>query len=46
MKGLETVGKAVAQRTAGGKPSRLRSTASAAVAGGLVAVTVYRGLRS
>jgi hypothetical protein len=46
MKGLETVAKAVAQRTAGSKPSRLRSTASAAVAGGLVAVTVYRGLRS
>ena len=36
----------VVRRVAGGKPSRLRASVSAAVAGGVAAATVYRGLRS
>ena len=43
---VKTIGTAVAQRFSGGKPSRVRATVSAAVAGGAVAAGVYRGLRS
>ena len=46
MRGLKTIAPAVVQRLSGRQPSRPRSVASAAVAGGLVAVGVYRGLRS
>jgi hypothetical protein len=44
--GLKTVQSAVVKRLSGGKPSRLRASVSAAVTGGVVAATVYRGLRS
>jgi hypothetical protein len=40
------LGRAVLERLAGGRPSRLRATVSAAVAGGAVAAGVYRGLRA
>ena len=46
MKAVKPLALAVAQRLSGDRPSRLRSSASAAVAGGIVAVSVYRGLRS
>ena len=42
----KTALRAVVERLSGGRPSRLRSGVSAAVAGGAVAVGVYRGLRS
>ena len=46
MKVPKTIQRAVVERVSGGKPSRLRATMGAAMAGGLVAATVYRGLRS
>ena len=46
MKPLKTIGGAVAERLAGGRPSRTRSAVSAVVAGGAVAAGVYKGLRS
>jgi hypothetical protein len=46
MKGLKALAGPVSQRLSGRKPSRLRASAGAAVAGGVVAATVYRGLRS
>jgi len=41
----KVVGRAVVERLSGGRPSRVRATVSAAVAGGAVAAGVYRGLR-
>jgi len=38
-------GRAVVERLSGGRPSRFRATVGAAVAGGAVAASVYRGLR-
>ena len=46
MKGLKTIERAARERLEGGRPSRVRASVSAAVAGGAVAVTVYRALRS
>ena len=46
MSAVRTLERAVVQRLAGGRPSRLRSGVGAAVAGGAVAVGVYKGLRS
>ena len=46
MKPVRMLGGAVAQRMAGGRPSRLRAGVGAVVAGGAVAASVYRGLRS
>jgi hypothetical protein len=46
MKPLGTIARAVAERMSGGKPSALRATVTAVAAGGIVAVNVYRGLRS
>ena len=46
MKGVKTLQKTAVQRLSGGKPSRFKATVGAAVAGGAVAATVYRGLRS
>ena len=46
MKPVKALGNTVAQRLSGDRPSRLRASLGAAVAGGAVAVTVYRGLRS
>jgi hypothetical protein len=46
MKVPKAVPRAVTERLAGGRPSRVRATVTAAVAGGAVAATVYRGLRS
>jgi hypothetical protein len=37
---------AIAGTLAGGRPSRFRATVTAVVAGGAVAVNVYRGLRN
>jgi hypothetical protein len=42
----KTAARAVVERLSGGRPSRLRSTVGAALAGGAVALSVYRGLRS
>jgi hypothetical protein len=42
----KALGRAVVERLSGGRPSRLRATVGAAVAGGAVAASVYRGLRS
>ncbi len=42
---LKTIGQTLAQRMSGRKPSRTRSSVTAAAAGGFVAVQVYRGLR-
>jgi hypothetical protein len=41
-----TLERAVVERLAGGRPSRLRAAAGAVVAGGAVAAGVYKGLRS
>jgi hypothetical protein len=46
MKPVKTIAGTVAERLAGGKPSRFRATVTAAVAGGAVAASVYRGLRN
>jgi hypothetical protein len=46
MKPLGTVARTLAERMAGGKPSRFRATVTAVAAGGIVAVNVYRGLRN
>ena len=46
MKGVRTMERAARERLAGGRPSRTRSAVSAALAGGVVAATVYRALRS
>ena len=43
---LKTIAGTLAQRMAGGKPSRFRATVTAVAAGGVVAVNVYRGLRN
>jgi hypothetical protein len=45
-KPLKAIASTVAERMAGGRPSRFRSAVSAAVAGGAVAAGVYKGLRS
>jgi hypothetical protein len=41
----KALGRAVAERLSGGRPSRVRAVVGAAVAGGAVAAGVYRGLR-
>jgi len=41
-----TVGRAAAERVAGGRPSALRALAAAAVTGGATATLTYRLLRS
>jgi hypothetical protein len=46
MSPVGTLGRAVAERFAGGRPSRMRAAVGAVVAGGAVAAGVYRGLRS
>ena len=46
MKPVGTIARLLAERMAGGRPSRFRATVTAAVAGGTVAVNVYRGLRN
>ena len=46
MKGTKTVARAVSERVGGGRPTRVRASVTAAVAGGAVAATVYRALRN
>jgi hypothetical protein len=46
MKIPKAVPRAIIERMSGGRPSRVSATISAAVAGGAVAASVYRGLRS
>jgi hypothetical protein len=42
----KAIERGVKQRMAGNRPSRWQATVSAVVAGGVVAATVYRGLRN
>ena len=46
MGAVKLLERTVVQRLTGRKPSRLRASVSAAVAGGVAAAAVYRGLRS
>ena len=46
MKAPKTVVRTVSERLGGGRPTRMRASATAAAVGGAVAVTVYRALRS
>lgn len=46
MVGVKSVKKAVREKMEGGRPSRARSSVSAAVAGTAVAVSVYKVLRN
>lgn len=45
MSPVRTLERAVLQRLAGDRPSRLQASVSAVVAGGAVAAGVYKGLR-
>ena len=45
MLGVKTLRRATAERLGGGRPSRTKSTVSAAVTGTAVAVGVYKALR-
>ena len=46
MKGTQTVAKAVGERLGGGRPGPVSASLTALAVGGVVAVTVYRALRS
>jgi hypothetical protein len=46
MMGTKTVVRAVGERIGGGRPTRRRASVTAVVAGGAVAATVYKALRS
>jgi hypothetical protein len=46
MMGTKTVVRAVGERLGGGRPTRMRASLTAVVAGGAVAATVYKALRS
>jgi hypothetical protein len=46
MMGTKTVVRAVGERLGGGRPTRMRASVTAVAAGGAVAATVYRALRS
>jgi hypothetical protein len=46
MKAPKTVVRATSERLAGGRPTRMRASVTAATVGGAVAVTVYRALRN
>jgi hypothetical protein len=43
--GVKTVQRAASERLAGGRPSRVRASVSAAMAGAFFAATVYKALR-
>jgi hypothetical protein len=46
MMGTKTMVRAVGERLGGGRPTRMRASVTAIVAGGAVAATVYRALRN
>jgi hypothetical protein len=46
MKLPKTVARTVGERLGGGRPTRMRASVTAVAAGGAVAATVYRVLRS